>query len=445
MFEERLRKQYTLRDSYSIAVVIKALLNKIDPTIKHEETEEYSQFLYGGTCPIITNRFFVYITQKTNILKGDYDQPAQKAEITFEDVMKMLRDCFRCYWYIEDNKFKVEHISFFMNGGSYEYKGGIQLDFTQLTDQFNKQLSSYYQSEVEYEKSDLSSRYEFAWMDDVTDMFGGVTIDVKSNYVQKDKTEEVNISNFSSDVDYMLFNPSNFSDDGFALLCPTKDYYLYKVLDATYIQTDGVVNTGTDKNFKTEVYKVESGKTYRIAGTSRGPICSFAIYKDESLSGLVQKYNPHSSSIAVKFDGEVTIPEGGQYLAVPYDVNYPYEERVKIMSSAVLELPIVEAQLIDESGDSYGIIAQNWYASWPYLVRFYMYDMPARKVKCNALSGLSTSGVKMCMKHSIEFPTEDDLDTQELIKTSIGDGKIDEYSVNMNTRTAKVKLTYPPQ
>ena len=445
MFEERLRKQYTLRDSYSIAAVIKALLNKIDPTIKHEETEEYSQFLYGGTCPIITNRFFVYITQKTNILKGDYDQPAQKAEITFEDVMKMLRDCFRCYWYIEDNKFKVEHISFFMNGGSYEYKGGIQLDFTQLTDQFNKQLSSYYQSEVEYEKSDLSSRYEFAWMDDVTDIFGGVTIDVKSNYVQKDKTEEVNISNFSSDVDYMLFNPSNFSDDGFALLCPTKDYYLYKVLDATYIQTDGVVNTGTDKSFKTEVYKVESGKTYRIAGISRGPVSSFAIYKDESLSELVQKYNPHSSSIDVKLDGEFTIPEGGQYLAVPYDVNYPYEERVKIMSSAVLELPIVEAQLIDESGDSYGIIAQNWYASWPYLVRFYMYDMPAGNIDCNVLNDLYVNTVKMCMKHTVEFPIEEDLDELELIKTNIGNGKIDEYSVNMNTRTAKVKLTYSPQ
>jgi len=31
-------------------------------------------------------------------------------------------------------------------------------------------------------------------MDDVTDLFGGVTIDVKSNYTQKDKTEEINIS-----------------------------------------------------------------------------------------------------------------------------------------------------------------------------------------------------------------------------------------------------------
>lgn len=336
IFEKRLRKQYTLKDSYSIAVVIKALLNKIDPTLKHEATAEYSHFLYDENVPINMSRFYVCITQKTNILKGDYDQPAQKAEITLKEVMEMLRDCFRCYWYIENGKFKIEHISFFMKGGSYTQNSSIQLDFTKLTDQFNKKLSSYFQSEIEYDKSNLSQRYEFNWMDDVTDLFGGLSIDVKSNYIQKDKNEEINVGQFSSDVDFMLFDPSNFSDDGFALLCPIKN--------------------------------------------------------------------------------------GASY-----------------------ELPIVRATLIDENGDSYAAIVQNWYASWAYLVRFYMYDMPAASIKCNALSDLLVNSTKACMEHTIEFPTENDLHELELIKTSVGNGKIDEYSVNMNTRVAKVKLTYRPQ
>lgn len=336
-FEERLRKRYTLKDNYSIAAVIKALLNKIDPTLKHEATAEYSRFLYDTTVPMSMARFYVHITQKTNILKGDYDQPAQKAEISFEDLMKMLRDCFRCYWYIEDGKFKIEHISFFMRGGSYSYNSNnVQLDFTKLIDQFNKKPSAYFQSEVEYDKSDLNQRYEFGWMDDVTDLFGGVSIDVKSNYIQKDKNEEINISQFSSDVDYMLFNPSNFSDDGFALLCPIKN------------------------------------------GSS-------------------------------------------------------------------LELPIIETQLIDENGDTYNAVIQNFYAAWAYLVRFYMYDMPASNLDCNVLGNLYASGVKMCMKHTIEFPIEEDLNELELIKTTIGNGKIDEVSINVNTRRAKVRLLYKPQ
>ena len=336
LFEQRLRKQYTLKDSYSIAAAIKALLKEIDPTLQHEATAEYSRFLYDTAVPMSMARFYVHITQKTNILKGEYDQPAQKAEISLEELMKMLRDCFRCYWYIEDNKFKIEHISFFMRGGSYSYNNSVQLDFTELTDQFNKKPSAYFQSEIEYDKSDLNQRYEFGWMDDVTELFGGVTIDVKSNYIQKDKNEEINISQFSSDVDYMLFNPSNFSDDGFALLCPIKN------------------------------------------GSS-------------------------------------------------------------------LELPIIETQLVDENGDTYNAVIQNFYAAWAYLIRFYMHDMPAEDIECNVLNNLYVSGVKMCMKHTIEFPIEEDLDELQLIKTAIGNGKIDEISVNVNTRHAKVRLLYAPQ
>lgn len=336
-FEERLRKQYTLKDSYSIGAAIKAILKKIDPNITHEPTSEYSQFLYGSSNPLGMERFYVYITQKTNILKGDYDRPAQKAEASLEELMKMLRDCFRCYWYIEDNKFKIEHIYFFMNGGSYSGKSNYQLDFTKLTDQFNKKLSSYFQSEVEFEKSDLNQRYEFAWMDDVTDLFGGVTIDVKSNYIQKDKTEEINIGQFSSDVDYMLFNPTNFSEDGFALLCPVKN-------------------------------------------------------------------------------------------------------------GSLLELPILTMNgLIDENGDSYKAIAQNWYASWIYLQNMYMWDMPASNLESNVIGNIYARDIKKCMKHTIEFPTEEDLDELELIKTSFGNGKIDEISISLDTRIAKVNLLYKPE
>lgn len=336
-FEERLRKQYTLKDSYSIGAAIKAILKKIDPNITHEPTSEYSQFLYGSSNPLGMKRFYVYITQKTNILKGDYDRPAQKAETSLEELMKMLRDCFRCYWYIEDNKFKIEHIYFFMNGGSYSGKSNYQLDFTKLTDQFNKKLSSYFQSEIEYDKSDLNQRYEFAWMDDVTDLFGGNTIDVKSNYIQKDKTEEINIGQFSSDVDYMLFNPSNFSEDGFALLCPVKN-------------------------------------------------------------------------------------------------------------GSTLELPIITVNdLVDENKDIYTAVAQNWYASWIYLQNFYLWDMPAYSIESNVLNYLYARDIKKCMKHTIEFPTEEDPDELELIKTAFGNGKIDEISIGLDTRIAKVNLLYRPE
>ena len=116
-----------------------------------------------------------------------------------------------------------------------------------------------------------------------------------------------------------------------------------------------------------------------------------------------------------------------------------------VKNGSSLELPIVQTQLVDENGDTYDAVIQNFYAAWAYLVHFYMYDMPASNLDCNVLGDLYANGVKMCMKHTIEFPTEEDLDELELIKTTIGNGKIDEISVNVNTRHAKVRLLYVPQ
>ena len=78
-------KEYSIKDVYHIGDVIKALLAEIDPTISHDKTAEYSSFLYGhtGASASALGNCNIYITQKTNILKGEYDQAAQKAEIKF--------------------------------------------------------------------------------------------------------------------------------------------------------------------------------------------------------------------------------------------------------------------------------------------------------------------------------------------------------------------------
>lgn len=214
-------KEYTIKECYHIGDAIKALLAKIDPTITHEKTAEYSSFLYGreGASAYYLGGCDVFITQKTNVLKGEYDQAAQKAEIKFKQLMDMLRDCYRCYWFIDEyNRFRIEHISFFINGQSYS-SPIAQFDLTQKKDKFNKKPALYDQRDIEYDKADLTSRYEFAWADDTTKAMGGdLYIDVNNEYIQKDKTEEVNVDGFTADIDYMLFLPDDFSEEGFALI-----------------------------------------------------------------------------------------------------------------------------------------------------------------------------------------------------------------------------------
>ena len=60
-------------------------------------------------------------------------------------------------------------------------------------------------------------------MDNCTEAFSGSPINVISKYVQKGKVDTVNISDFSADIDYMLANKSDISEDGFALLSKNAD------------------------------------------------------------------------------------------------------------------------------------------------------------------------------------------------------------------------------
>lgn len=217
ILEEKIRKAYTLRDAFTLSSCINVLLKEFAPGITHEATPEYSQFLYNTNNPISGQSFKLLISQKSNIINGEYKTPAQKAPITLQQIMTMLRDIYKCYWYIEDGKFKIEQVSWFRNGGSYEYNPIIDYDLTQLENVRNGKKITFATSEYSFDKVEMPERYQFEWMDDVTTPFEGLPIEITSKYVTAGKIEEINISNFTSDIDLMLLNPGAISSDGFAL------------------------------------------------------------------------------------------------------------------------------------------------------------------------------------------------------------------------------------
>lgn len=223
ILEEKARKTYTLRDTFSLASCINVLLQQFAPEIKHEATPEYSQFLYSSSNPISYWTFRLFISQKSNIINGEYQTPAQKAPITLQQITNMLRDIFKCYWYVEDGKFKIEQIKWFRNGGSYSSTPIIGYDLTKLENVRNGKKWAFATSEYSFDKVDMAERFQFEWMDDVTEPFEGLPIEVTSKYVTAGKIEEINISNFTSDIDLMLLNPGAISSDGFALFAAVQN------------------------------------------------------------------------------------------------------------------------------------------------------------------------------------------------------------------------------
>ena len=114
---------------------------------------------------------------------------------------------------------RIEHISWFKNGGSYTGTQAVGIDLTTLMNSRNGQSWALATGTYQYDKMDMPERYEYAWADDVTEEFKGQPIEVRSTFVKEGNSEEVNIAKITSDLDYMLLNPSGCSMDGFAVFC----------------------------------------------------------------------------------------------------------------------------------------------------------------------------------------------------------------------------------
>ena len=218
LLEEQGRAEFTLNDAYPLSSAISVLLGKIAPGVTHEATTDYSEFLYG-TNPISFITQTLLITPKSNVMFSGYDQPAQKAPITLKNITDMLRDCFRCYWFIDDlNRFRIEHISYFMNGGSYLTVPVVGIDLTAMYVSRNGKQWAFAQNKYTFDKPEMTARYQFGWMDDVTQLFEGYPLDILANFVDREKIEEITVNKFTSDIDYIMLNPSSVSEDGFVLL-----------------------------------------------------------------------------------------------------------------------------------------------------------------------------------------------------------------------------------
>lgn len=241
--EQHWRKEYTLKDVFPLWSAISVLLAKIAPGVTHDKTTDYSQFLYD-TNPITGIKQQLFIAPKSNVISSGYGQPAQKAPVTLKHITDMLRDCFRCYWFIdEQNRFRIEHISYFMRGGTYTGQPVVEIDLTKQVVTRNGKPWAYARNQYEFDKPEMAARYQFGWMDDVTEPFDGYPIDIISKYVTPDNIEQIDVSQFTSDVDYILLNPGTISKDGFVLLAAqlTGDEYKLPYVNFNFNGADHIL------------------------------------------------------------------------------------------------------------------------------------------------------------------------------------------------------------
>ena len=427
LWEEAGRAPFTIRHAYPLYSVISVLLAQIAPGITHDGTTDYSQFLYGENLIGITQTLL--ITPKSNIVSAGYDQPAQKAPITLKNVLDMLRDCFRCYWFIdEQNRFRIEHIQYFRNGGSYDSLPVVGIDLTTQKVPRNGKEWAFARNQYTFDKPVMAARYQFGWMDDVTQLFEGYPIEIISKYVNPDNIEQIDITRFTSDIDYILLNPGEISKDGFLLLAAQKGLNLPLTWQRNYFyNASGNLNSHSSDLWGAAKIDVSQyvGNTLSIMSYCRSAAYILFTKDDDSIITSFQ----NSTTNPVNY----VVPDGAKWLKLS---NYFSNVPNPYVSVETLVLPYYN--WVIESNDHY---LQNAYVAFCLLQRYYRYDMPAREYSINRNTYIAT-GIKKLKNQTLRFPVLNDPDLVQLVKTNLGNGTIEKLSVNLSSRNANATLKY---
>ena len=432
VFELEGRKDYVLNDSYLVADVIAALLKEIDPTVTHAATAEYSQYFYGESTDGGRLQQLL-MTQKTNITNGEYTQPAQNTPITLKTLLDMYKNVFKCYWFIEGGKLKIEQVEFFRNGGTYDSTGTIGYDLTKTTLPRSGKAWAYGMEPYQFEKPDMAERYVFSWMDETTEPFSGMPLEVLSPYVSKGKKEEINISNFTSDIDFMLLEPEAISDDGYALFFAVPG----EAVDTSGGIFDYVTTSGTDgiTEPRLPVRTLFQGQAATLEVEATGGGTAGLVFFDSS-GGLIAGSYPTITAGGSRLTLDLQIPQGAAAMA------FLAEGTVTAKVYGLLAYGLPQLPYIDVTMDGVQYNLQNGLLSFAHLqAAYWRYDMPAPRLKING-SEYSALSIERKKTQQATYPATLPYDPVLLVHTPVGDGQVKEASISLSSLTAKTTLKY---
>ncbi len=444
--EDSLRMPIILNDTYEFHEVVKKILLEIAPEISFDKSPEHSQFLYNSINPITNvEERNLYITPKSNLKKIGYDMAARVGDISFNDLMNMMKNVYKCYWIIDkNNNLVIEHISYFRNGGAYTDENVIGVDITTMINPTMGLTWDYLTNKWTYDKPDIPNEYKFAWMDKTSLFFDGFPIIMNSKYVTKGKTEDITLSKFTTDVDYMITGDSNISDEGFALLTTSFRNIIYDCKSGNgYINNDGTISSSMTSG------QIGYGWVYRIFNVMPdteyglydiyGNIMQnvrFTMYDKNMLhifssgntSGVIRTYNNCYFLGLSTANTEDAVPE-------PDQVNYS-------TSINKMEERKQSVTLWNVFFKTASFVLNNGQLSWIDLhPRYWRYNLPCRDITMNKRPNTALS-IDQKKKQEISFPMIYDLDTNKLVKTGLGNGTIEKINVNLLSRFGKTVLRY---
>lgn len=429
-----------LKDAYPLAAVLSVLLDAIFKdsgyNVSFEGKEAYSGFFYGTNTGIVQAPPNLYITPKTNVLTANYSQKAQKGDITIGQVLDMLRDVFRCYWFMERNtdgtyRLRVENIYWFYNGGSYTV--GTPYDIRDARDPRTGKNWTYGKSQFKFDISELYKRYEFSWQDECTDWFDGDSVTCLAKYVNESATNKVKIDAFTSDLDYMLLSPEDFNKDGFALLGAKPEY-----LFGYGYQPQKTLTVGVESSRFTLAHEADADTYTRAVISTKDKVLVKCYKSDNTLLGSFgvctnpRDYRPY-----------FVMPKGTASVSYTVQTGNP---RTSVTLSIYLASGYDRVDIPSSSDD---VAPQNYRLAFHYIERtWYIADYPCRNIAFGDGDNRKTYDVegwypvKKSMEQELGLPWRETFDPYRGVLSTKGRALVNTYTINLLSLFQQLTLRY---
>lgn len=415
--EEDGRALKRLDDAYLLTDVITTLLHQYNPSASLVST-----FL-GNTDPLDSqdpDTGLLYITPKSNILKINYTQPAQKAPITLREVLDMLRTTYKCYWTLEGANLRIEHIEYFRRGGQYSGSPVVGANLTTTAVVRTHKKWDYLTTKYTFDKINMPCQMEFAYADNSTEPFVGLPMVMESGYVDMSRVDKKQVAGFSADVDYLMLNPSDASQEGFVVM---------RAIEQNSIENPiRIAGEAGDEGYLMR-YRT-NGEQVRVKFNCTGAGRIEAISQPYSVLSVLQTWSADGSNVEATWNLppntdriQVVITSDGYFELTEF---YTQKRKVKYW---------------DWVNDGVHHVLQNGTLSFSYLHRYYAYDLPCRYYKIGNVDKVAI-GIAKNKVQEVTFPTNGTFDANKVVTTPLGNGKLRKLSLNLSSKGAKATLEY---
>ena len=212
-------EEFTLRHVYSLPAIMNRLLQGVGANIQFDITD--CGILQPGTL----NKKYG-LTPKSNVTTFNYTNAATVSTLTLGQFLDMLKKVFKVYWHIEGGRLKLNHITFYLSGGSDWLRQNTfptfhsMIDFSAFMARKSNLPLDFGLRKVTYDNEVLPAEIQHEWMDNSSQAFKGYGINYNINAGSQFFANSVieKIEFVSTDILYTLVNPDAASREGLFLL-----------------------------------------------------------------------------------------------------------------------------------------------------------------------------------------------------------------------------------